>query len=158
MHTTASIDTQFPLTIYYDASCRMCNAEMTNLMLRNDAGRLIFVDASSADLRDAPASKETLMHAIHGVAADGTVYIGVECLTRAYLGIGWTWVPKLVNLPGMAIAARKLYLWIARHRYRLPQAPIVWVFERAMRRAAQRAAARSAACADGMCDMDRPPH
>ncbi|MEN5179665.1 thiol-disulfide oxidoreductase DCC family protein [Comamonas odontotermitis] len=158
MPASASAPTQFPLTIYYDASCRMCNAEMTNLMLRNDAGRLIFVDASSADLRDAPATKDALMRAIHGVAADGRVYIGVDCLVRAYLGIGWAWVPNLVNLPGMATAARKLYPWIARNRYRLPQTPIVWVFERAMRRAAQRAATRSAACAGGTCDTDRPQH
>lgn len=89
--------TQFPLTIYYDASCRMCNAEMRHLMLRNQAGKLIFIDASTADLSQAPADKAALMQAIHGVGADGQVYVGVDCLTRAYLGVGWAWVPRLAG-------------------------------------------------------------
>ena len=154
----ANSATHFPMTIYYDASCRFCNAEMTNLMLRNEAGQLIFIDANSGDLRNAPAPYDALMRAIHGVGADGTVYTGVDCLTRAYLGIGWAWVPQLINLPGLATAARKLYPVIARNRHRLPQAPVAWVFEMALRRAARhhakQAAARSSACANGRCDID----
>ncbi len=161
MNQPASATTQFPLTIYYDASCRLCNAEMNNLMLRNQAGKLVFVDASSADLQTAPAPKAELMRAIHGVGADGTVYTGVDCLSRAYLGIGWAWVPQLINLPGIASVTRLLYPVFARNRYRLPQAPVVWIFEQAMRRAARRhaeqAAARSAACANGKCELDAAP-
>ena len=152
--------TRFPLTLYYDASCRFCNAEMTNLMLRNDHGRLIFIDANSGDLSAAPAPHAELMRAIHGVGADGTVYTGVDCLTRAYLGIGWAWVPQLINLPGLRHVAHALYPVVARHRHRLPQAPVAWVFEMALRRAAQhharQAAARSAACANGACSTDAP--
>lgn len=150
--------TQFPMTIYYDASCRFCNAEMTNLMLRNEAGQLIFIDANSGDLSAAPAPYDELMRAIHGIGADGSVYTGVDCLTRAYLGIGWAWVPQLINLPLVAGAARKLYPVIARNRHRLPQGPVAWVFEMALRRAARhharQAAARSSACANGACDID----
>jgi predicted DCC family thiol-disulfide oxidoreductase YuxK len=40
--------TRYPLTIYYDASCRLCDGEMRNLMLRNTEGRMVFVDASAA--------------------------------------------------------------------------------------------------------------
>lgn len=39
----------YPLTIYYDASCPLCHAEMHNLMLRNSQGLLQFVDASPVD-------------------------------------------------------------------------------------------------------------
>ena len=156
--TTANSATHFPMTIYYDASCRFCNAEMTNLMLRNEAGKLIFIDANSGDLSKAPAPYDALMRAIHGVGADGTVYTGVDCLTRAYLGIGWAWVPQLINLPGLRHVAHALYPVVARHRHRLPQAPVAWVFEMALRRAAQhharQAAARSAACANGACSID----
>lgn len=154
--------TQFPLTIYYDASCRMCNAEMRHLMLRNHAGKLIFIDASTADLSQAPADKAALMQAIHGVGADGQVYVGVDCLTRAYLGVGWAWVPRLAGLPLVADALDKLYPLLARNRYRLPLAPMAWVLEQGLqctvRRQARQAAARSAACARGSdaCDIDRP--
>jgi len=154
--------TQFPLTIYYDASCRMCNAEMCHLMLRNQAGKLIFIDASSADLSHAPADKVALMQAIHGVGADGQVYIGVDCLTRAYLGVGWAWVPRLAGLPLVAGALDTLYPLLARNRYRLPLAPMAWVLEQGLqctvRRQARQAAARSEACARGSdaCDIDRP--
>ncbi|KTT06843.1 DCC1-like thiol-disulfide oxidoreductase family protein, partial [Pseudacidovorax intermedius] len=43
----------YPLTLYYDASCPMCDAEMTHLRLRDEAGRLAFVDASAPGF-DAP--------------------------------------------------------------------------------------------------------
>ncbi|MCS4291904.1 putative DCC family thiol-disulfide oxidoreductase YuxK [Comamonas sp. BIGb0152] len=154
--------TPFPLTIYYDASCRMCNAEMRHLMLRNHAGKLVFIDASTADLSQAPADKATLMQSIHGVGADGQVYIGVDCLTRAYLGVGWAWVPRLAGLPLVADALDKLYPMLARNRYRLPLAPIAWVLEQGLqctvRRQAAQAAKRSAACARGSdaCDLKQP--
>ena len=155
-HTTAHRrSTQFPLTIYYDAGCRFCNAEMHNLMLRNTAGQLQFVDAAVPGFSGGPAPQAALMRAIHGVDASGQLFTGVECLTRAYQGVGMDWVRDTVNLPGLRQLAHGLYPWVARNRYRIPQWMVAWVFEIAARRAARAAVARSQACQAGRCDL--PP-
>ncbi|MGE8317894.1 MAG: thiol-disulfide oxidoreductase DCC family protein [Comamonas sp.] len=146
--------TQFPLTVYYDAGCRFCNAEMTNLMLRNVQERLRFVNCAEPGFAGGPAPRDELMRAIHGVDAQGQVFIGVECLSRAYQGVGLPWVHSLVNLPVLRPLLQRLYPVVARNRYRLPQWPIALVFEVAARRAAERAARRAERCAQGRCDMD----
>ncbi|MGB3068578.1 MAG: DUF393 domain-containing protein [Ottowia sp.] len=145
---------QFPLTLYYDASCRFCNAEMTNLMLRNTQNRLRFINCADPGFSGGPAPREDLMRAIHGVDARGQVFIGVDCLTRAYEGIGWAWVHQLFSLPVVQPLAQRLYPVIARNRYRMPQWPVAWFFESAARRAAERAARRSERCAEGQCGID----
>lgn len=147
--------THFPLTVYYDAGCRFCNAEMTNLMLRNVQGRLRFVNCAEPGFSGGPAPQDELMRAIHGVDAQGQVFTGVECLSRAYQGVGLPWVHSLVNLPVVRPLARRLYPIVARNRYRLPQWPIAWIFEVAARRAAVQAAHRAKQCAQGRCDIDQ---
>ena len=144
----------FPLTVYYDASCRFCNAEMRNLMLRNTQGRLRFVDCAAPGFAGGPAPREALMRAIHGVDAQGQVFVGVECLSRAYQGVGLPWVHHLAQLPLLRPALHRLYPIVARNRYRLPQWPIAWIFEVAARRAAQQAARRAERCAPGRCDVN----
>ncbi|WP_051237143.1 DCC1-like thiol-disulfide oxidoreductase family protein [Ottowia thiooxydans] len=86
--------------------------------------------------------------------AQGQIFIGVECLTRAYEGVGWAWVHRFFNLPVVRPLANSLYPVVARNRYRMPQWPIAWIFESAARRAAERAARRSARCTQEHCELD----
>ncbi|MET4580498.1 hypothetical protein [Ottowia thiooxydans] len=65
---------------------------MTNLMLRNTQGRLCFINCAETGFQGGPAPQEDLMRSIHGVDAQGRVFVGEGCLARAYEGIGWTWV------------------------------------------------------------------
>ncbi|MET4579668.1 thiol-disulfide oxidoreductase DCC family protein [Ottowia thiooxydans] len=146
--------TSFPLTLYYDASCRFCNAEMTNLMLRNTQGRLCFINCAEPGFQGGPAPQEHLMRSIHGVDAQGRVFVGVDCLARAYEGIGWTWAPGVFKWPVIHSLANRLYPVIARNRYRMPKWPVVWILESAARRAAERTARHSARCQGGRCDLD----
>ena len=44
----------YPLTLYYESACPLCNAEMSNLMLRNTGGHLLFADVSAPDLPTCP--------------------------------------------------------------------------------------------------------
>ena len=40
----------YPVTLYYDSACPLCDTEMHNLMLRNQAGQLRFEDVQAPRL------------------------------------------------------------------------------------------------------------
>lgn len=142
----------YPLTIYYDASCPLCNGEMQNLMLRNTSGHLRFVDVSPAEfvspLADTP--REDLMSLIHARRADGQLVRGVDVFQLAYRAVGLAWVVAPTNWPVLRQLARKAYPLLARNRYRIPRWLIHIMFEGPTRKAAQRAAQR-ARCNDQTC-------
>jgi predicted DCC family thiol-disulfide oxidoreductase YuxK len=142
----------YPLTLYYESACALCNAEMTNLMLRNQDGLLRFVDVSVPGFDSPPKGVTTaeLLELIHGVQADGTVLKGVPVFERAYQAVGLGWVMAPVRLPVLRALADRLYPWIARNRHRIPRALVHGLFETSVRRAAEQAAARRCD-AEGAC-------
>lgn len=142
----------YPLTLYYDGSCALCDAEMQNLMLRNSAGQLKFVDISAPEVDELPAGtrREELMTVIHAQRADGTLLRGVDVFRHAYRAVELDWVSRSLELPVLGTLADRLYPWLARHRQHFPR-PLAWLlFETAIRRAARRAAER-ARCSAGTC-------
>ncbi|HRH17449.1 MAG TPA: DUF393 domain-containing protein [Aquabacterium sp.] len=142
--------TTYPLTIYYDASCQLCNGEMTNLMLRNTAEQLVFVDASSPSF-DSPvpgATQSDLMDKIHAVRADGQVVKGVEVFRLAYSAVGLGWITAPTGWPVLRQLADRAYPWLVRNRYRFPRPLVALLFEGPTRRAAERAAQRARCNAD----------
>jgi predicted DCC family thiol-disulfide oxidoreductase YuxK len=143
----------YPLTIYYDASCQLCNGEMTNLMLRNTQGLLAFVDASGPDFVSpiANTTRADLMSMIHAVQADGQVVRGVEVFRLAYSAVGLGWVTAPTAWPLLRQLADRAYPWVVRNRYRFPQPLVAWLFEGPTRRAAERAA-RQARCTEQTCE------
>ena len=144
----------YPLTLYYDASCPLCNAEMHNLMLRNEAGRLAFVDASAADFASPVPGigREQMMAAMHGVWADGRVSRGVEAIHAAYVAVGLGHVTAFTQWPGVAPLLALLYPHFARHRQRVPHRLVQALFEGPIRRSAQAAHARMNCRASG-CEL-----
>lgn len=139
----------YPLTLYYDGACKLCRAEMHNLGLRDVNRQLRFVDIAVADAALYPAGvdRTALMTLIHAQCADGRVVRGVEVFRLAYSAAGLPWVARLTRLPAVGALCEAIYPVIARNRYRLPQAPIRWVFDVALRRAA-RASAQRLHCGD----------
>lgn len=136
------------LTTYYDGSCRLCSAEMHNLMLRNTEGRVVFVDASAPGFDPAPlgVTQDALMNALHTRTATGEWLIGVPAFEALYRVLGLPGIAAALRQPLLARVAARLYPVVVRNRHRLPEAPIHWLFERAGRRAAEIAAA--ARCGD----------
>lgn len=134
----------YPLTVYYESACPLCNAEMSNLMLRNTAQQLLFVDVSAPDFQDLPpgTTRENLLDLIHARQADGTVIKGVDVFRHAYRAAGLSWVSHGLELPVIGRLADQLYPWVARNRHRFPRPLVSLLFETAIRRAAKRAAAR----------------
>lgn len=140
---TATQVSIYPLTVYYDASCPLCSAEMNNLMLRNTAQKLRFVDASPADFAPPVAglTRSDLMNLIHAQCADGRVVRGVEVFRLAYEAVGLGWVTALTKWPVLRQLADLAYPVLVRHRYRIPKSLVRVMFEGPTRRAAERAAA-----------------
>lgn len=149
----------YPLTLYYDASCPLCNAEMSNLMLRNDAGRLAFVDASAAGFTSpvAGVGREQMMLAMHGVWADGRVSRGVDAIHEAYVAVGLGHVTAFTQWPIVSSGLAWLYPRFARHRQRVPRWLVRALFEGPIRRSAQAAHARMNCHAAG-CELPGSAH
>ena len=76
----------YPLKIFYDASCPVCALEMDQLRARDSAGRLELVDMSAPGF-DAAChgfAHADLDAAIHAVRPDGTIVRGMPVLRLAY--------------------------------------------------------------------------
>jgi predicted DCC family thiol-disulfide oxidoreductase YuxK len=134
----------YPLVIYYDASCPLCTAEMSNLMRRNTEGLLEFVDASPVGFESpiTGTSQWDLMNLIHARCADGRTVRGVAVFQLAYEGVGLGWVTALTKWPGIRSLADWAYPILVRNRYRIPRWLVRIAFEGPTRRAAIRAAAQ----------------
>ena len=52
------MSTIYPLTIYFDASCRLCNSEMQNIKIHDHEDKLILIDCSASEFDDTPFKKE----------------------------------------------------------------------------------------------------
>jgi predicted DCC family thiol-disulfide oxidoreductase YuxK len=141
----------YPLTLYYESACPLCNAEMSNLMLRNTEGHLRFADVSAPDFADLPAgtTMPDLLELIHARRADGRVIKGVEVFRLAYEAVGLGWVSTAMRWPLLRPLAERAYPVLARNRHRIPRGLVRLIFEGAVRRAAQRSAA--ARCDSASC-------
>lgn len=144
---------QWPVRVFYDASCRMCAAEMHNLKVRDVGHRLSLVDCSTPGFDRGPAPTAQLMARMHCQDARGAVFSGVEAFRVLYHAVGLDGVQAALANPVVGGIARRLYPWIAAHRQQLPAWLIAPLFERAARRAAMQAAQRAQACQNGFCEM-----
>lgn len=75
------------LTLYYDAACPLCRAEIQFLSRRNQQGLLAFVDINSEQYRPEKVgvSCEQALAAMYGQYADGVLISGVDVFAAAYL-------------------------------------------------------------------------
>jgi predicted DCC family thiol-disulfide oxidoreductase YuxK len=106
--TRASPHASYPLTVYFDATCPLCVAEMGAMRARDAAGRLNLVDCSPAGFAGGPAPREALMTAMHAVDAGGRVLSGVPAIRACRAAVG---------LPAGGFTARPA----ARRRARRPR-------------------------------------
>ncbi|MEO5883282.1 MAG: DUF393 domain-containing protein [Caldimonas sp.] len=90
--------TDYPLKVFYDASCAVCALEMDNLGASDGDGRLVLVDMSAPgfDATCHGLDPAELDAAIHAVRPDGSVVRGMAVLRLAYAaaGLGWLLRPS----------------------------------------------------------------
>ena len=133
----------YPLTVYFDATCVLCTAEMSAMKARDAAARLDLVDCSPAGFNAGPAPREALMAAIHAVDAAGQVFVGVPAIRACRDAVGLPSGSFLLDLPWIAPMADRAYAVLAHNRYRLPRWLVALV--------AGKAARSSRTCAVGNC-------
>jgi predicted DCC family thiol-disulfide oxidoreductase YuxK len=147
----AYMNTVYPLTLYYDSSCPLCNQEMTRLKQHDQADNLKLVDCSAADYA-APAGapeRQKMMQLLHAQTADGMWVVGVPAFRLAYAGAGFHFVADWLDRPYIKQAMNRLYPLIARNRYLIPG----WFAKIWFNWLAIHAQRRSRSCAKGQCEI-----
>jgi len=84
---TASMTTLQKLTLFYDAACPLCQAEIKFLSGRNQQELLAFVDINSELYQPerVGVSCEQALAAMYGQYADGSLISGVDVFAAAYV-------------------------------------------------------------------------
>jgi predicted DCC family thiol-disulfide oxidoreductase YuxK len=114
----------YPLKIFYDASCPVCSLEMDQLRARDHAGRLVLVDMSAPGFEAAchGLAAADLDAAIHAVRPDGSVVRGMAVLRLAYAAAGLGWLMRPSGFGPLRPAFDAAYRVFARHRKSISRA------------------------------------
>lgn len=141
----------YPLTIYYDASCPLCAAEMHAIRDHDGERRLKLVDCSARDFRDDDVDAEgiaiaELMQRIHARDAAGRWYRGVDVFVLAYRAVHIEAIARLWSNRRLRPFLDRLYGWVASHRAGLSRLRLNRVYGWLVRRAARKADRQSAEC------------
>ena len=141
----------YPLTIYYDSSCPLCNQEIIRLKQHDQVDNLKLIDCSAEDYA-APAGapdRQLMMQLLHTQTADGTWVIGVPAFRLAYAGVGFHFVADWLDKPYIKHVMNRVYPLIARNRYLIPG----WLAHIWFNWLAMQAQRKSHACANGQCNI-----
>ena len=126
----------YPLTIYYDASCPMCAAEMHTLKETDFDNKLILVDCSATNFNEpvsCPASQEAMMERIHAQDANGQWLKGVDVFAVAYRATGFTMLGKIWGSQTLKPLLSRMYPWVADNRHWLSKTPLPFVVNKFLR-------------------------
>lgn len=141
----------YPISIYYDRTCPLCNQEMSRLKQHDHVGKLILIDCSVekfASPEGAPPTAD-MMALLHVRTAQGIWVIGVPAFRLAYAGVGFHFVTDWLDKPYVNRVMKRLYPIIARHRYIFPE----WAAEAWINWLAAKSLQRSQACNNGQCKI-----
>lgn len=136
----------YPLTIYFDASCPLCAAELQTLRDHDGESRLELVDCSAPGFRDDATAADgigvaELKRRIHARDAAGRWYRGVDVFALAYRAAGIEAIARIGASARLRPCCDRLYAWIADHRAALSRLrlhrPFGWLVRRAARKAAR---------------------
>ncbi|MGH8030644.1 MAG: thiol-disulfide oxidoreductase DCC family protein [Arenimonas sp.] len=157
---TAGLDDEprYPLTLYYDASCPLCLAEMTAITRCDRINNIHLVDCSApgfddADCRAAGIATRDLMHRLHARDADGHWRVGVPAVAAAYRAVGVAVLGGFFASPRLQPWLARLYGWLADHRQGLSRLGLTGLFGRYVQWLARRAERRAAACHADACEI-----
>jgi predicted DCC family thiol-disulfide oxidoreductase YuxK len=113
--------TSYPLTVFFDGACPICDREIA-LMRRLDRRRqLEFCDFSvqEYDAASSGFAVADLGAVIHARWADGSVITGVEVFRAMWEAVGLGVLASLSRLSLVEPLVLKAYAWFARNRMRL---------------------------------------
>ena len=126
----------YPLTIYYDASCPLCAAEMHTIIETDFEKKLILVDCSADSFNEpafCPSTKAAMMARIHAVDAAGQWLTGVDVFAIAYKAGGFNKLGRFWESKTLRPILTRAYPFIADNRHWLSKTPLPYVFNKALR-------------------------
>jgi len=111
----------YPLTVFFDGACPICDREIALMRRLDRRGRLNFSDFSRPDfaptsINISPAELGRIIHARWG---DGTVITGVDVFRAMWEAVGLGFLTKLSRLSFVEPLVVNAYAWFARSRLRL---------------------------------------
>jgi len=129
----------YPLTVYYDASCPLCRAEMETLKARDCDDRLRLIDCSTAafDARTCAAQGVTrgmMMERIHARDVAGRWLVGLDVFAAVYDAAGFHGLARIYGSRRLRPWLDRAYPWIAAHRYALSRFGLPRLFHLLARR------------------------
>ena len=148
----------FPLTVFFDGACPICQDEIALLKQYDTNANLRFEDCSSPHYTppsDAPegVTREAMMTLIHGRDAQGQWLVGAPVFAGAYAGCGFPELAWLWGSPRLQPLWRVVYPRVARNRKLLSKLgashALSWVLSRLSARAIARARKATCACEAG---------
>ena len=126
----------YPLTIYYDASCPLCSAEMHTIKETDFNHQLILVDCSNAQFSEpayCPTDKATMMERIHAVDAAGNWLKGVDVFAAAYSAAGFKKLGAFWGSSLLRPLLSRAYPFIADNRHWLSKTPLPYALNKLLR-------------------------
>lgn len=149
---------QYPLTVYFDASCALCNSEMQNIKTHDSRQQLILVDCSATGFDDTPyrsdgVTRQAMMECLHVRNSHGEWVKGVPAFELLYRTAG---MPLLASLWGGKFTrplAERVYPWVARHRRVISWTGLPILFMLCGKCEARRASRRGRQCHEGKCSI-----
>lgn len=117
----------FPLDIFYDGSCYVCDTEMGRYRKHAGDDRLRFIDISAEnfDASEHGRDRDQLMKALHVRDGAGRFHTGVDAFTLLWRALPSPSVFRLlaavVSAPGIRQVAQAGYALFATSRHLLPR-------------------------------------
>ena len=110
-----------PLTVYFDGSCPLCQAEIGLYRQQDATGALRFLDVSRCGGTLGPdLTKQQAMKRFYVRRRDGTLLSGSAAFVALWFVLPqWHWVARVVTLPGIGTLLEAAY------RLFLPMRPIL---------------------------------
>ncbi len=109
------------LTLYYDGTCPLCQAEILFLSGRNQDGLLDFIDINS-DRYDpivVGVSCEEALASMYGQYADGGLINGAKVFPEAYRRAHLPFLAWLFSRPYLETSCNVAYRFFARYRHQI---------------------------------------
>jgi predicted DCC family thiol-disulfide oxidoreductase YuxK len=149
---------RYPLVVYFDASCVLCNSEMQVIKAHDVAQRLVMTDCSAVNFDDTPfraegVTRENMMTCLHVRDNRGEWTRGVSAFELLYRTVGKTSLANLWGSRMMRPFIELAYPWVARHRQLLSWSGLPLLFKLWGWYEARRAYQHSRRCHNGKCSI-----
>jgi predicted DCC family thiol-disulfide oxidoreductase YuxK len=108
-----------PLTIYYDAACPLCQAEIHFLKHHNQRNLLYFIDLHTLSESETEVNCSLAMQTIHGCLGRDKIITGPSVFYEAYKRTDLKLINYLFSLAWFRLFYAHFYKVFAQHRHQI---------------------------------------